>query len=428
VADVTTSYRPDSTVLAKFEDTKARRLARTSATFGDFGIVVGPPTGESPQASWDREMGNWQRTSINCITLGSQDSYTTGVKAFHTWCTFKNIDPTLQTVSRLYNPRTAPASFPVAAIACFLSWLAYERGLAPGSVRVYRSSVRFWLKTRHVDVGFFEHDTLGCLDAGLAIQWRARHEASETIKLPFTIEMWGVLDRYVCNRAIPMEHAALVAVTMGLLMLCRTSELLMGATDHFFRGRDVTFLLNDPGTGLPTVRVETHTAGQYPRAALAGVSCLIRSAKNDQEGTGHKCYFAVQAVSDTSAFCIATMMFEWAQKAQPKSDEPFLSYRGERSLSYNAYAKAIKTAAQRSGFDPTRFSPHSVRIGGASGLAAAGFDNYYIMKAGRWKSLAFLDYIRGAASAMAAAQAAISNPASYSNHDLRLLHPGAVGI
>ena len=29
---------------------------------------------------------------------------------------------------------------------------------------------------------------------------------------------------------------------------------------------------------------------------------------------------------------------------------------------------------------------------------------------------------------MAAAQAAISNPASYSNHDLRLLHPGAVDV
>jgi hypothetical protein len=284
------------------------------------------------------------------------------------------------------------------------------------------------LKTRHVDINFFDHETLGCLDAGLAIQWRAKHEASETIKLPFTIEMWTVLNTYVINRAIPMQHAALVAVTMGLVMLCRASELLMGANEHFFRSRDVSFLMRDPNTNLPTMTVETHQACRYPLTALAGVSCLVRSAKNDQEGTGHKCYFAVQAVSPTSAFCIASTMFEWAQKAQPTPEEPFLSYRGERTLSYDMYAKAIKTAAQRSGFNPARFSPHSVRIGGASSLAAAGFDNYYIMKAGRWKSLAFLDYIRGAARAMAAAQAAIANPSSYSNSDLRLLHPGAVVV
>jgi hypothetical protein len=41
--------------------------------------------------------------------------------------------------------------------------------------------------------------------------------------------------------------------------------------------------------------------------------------------------------------------------------------------------------------DPTRISSHSLRIGGASALAAAGVPDYIILDMGRWKSLVFFD-------------------------------------
>jgi len=44
--------------------------------------------------------------------------------------------------------------------------------------------------------------------------------------------------------------------------------------------------------------------------------------------------------------------------------------------------------------DPTRISSHSLRIGGASALAAAGVPDYLIMDMGRWRSLTFLTYVR----------------------------------
>ena len=46
------------------------------------------------------------------------------------------------------------------------------------------------------------------------------------------------------------------------------------------------------------------------------------------------------------------------------------------------------------GFDPTRFSCKSSRVGGACALAYAGFPDSYIMTAVRWSSSAFLKYMR----------------------------------
>ena len=43
------------------------------------------------------------------------------------------------------------------------------------------------------------------------------------------------------------------------------------------------------------------------------------------------------------------------------------------------------------GLDPDRYRTHSLRIGGASMMAAADRPDYEIQKQGRWKSLAFLE-------------------------------------
>ena len=61
------------------------------------------------------------------------------------------------------------------------------------------------------------------------------------------------------------------------------------------------------------------------------------------------------------------------------------------------------------GLDPTKFRTHSLRIGGASMLAAAGVPDYVIQTQGRWKSLAFLEYIRVAKRSFDATLAAICN-------------------
>ena len=108
--------------------------------------------------------------------------------------------------------------------------------------------------------------------------------------------------------------------------------------------------------------------------------------------------------------------------------DPYLTYRGPalpdpRWLDYKSFLTAIKTAAALCGFDPKRFGTHSLRIGGATILAAEGHPNHYIQKMGRWKSLTFLQYINLACKSMETALLSIVNPALFTNDQLRVLNP-----
>ena len=76
------------------------------------------------------------------------------------------------------------------------------------------------------------------------------------------------------------------------------------------------------------------------------------------------------------------------------------------------------------GLDPTRYRPHSLRIGGASMLAAAAVPDYVIQKQGRWKSLAFLDYIRSGKRSFELALSAMMNPNLLTSGDVCWWHAG----
>ena len=70
--------------------------------------------------------------------------------------------------------------------------------------------------------------------------------------------------------------------------------------------------------------------------------------------------YKVQTLSPTCAFCVATLMFEQAQVAQPLPVNPFLSFNGNVgepwALKYDSYRGFIKrTAKVWVTSDPLRF-------------------------------------------------------------------------
>ncbi len=74
------------------------------------------------------------------------------------------------------------------------------------------------------------------------------------------------------------------------------------------------------------------------------------------------------------------------------------------------------------GLDPDRVHSHSVRIGGATLLAAAGVPDYVIMAMGGWASAVYLQYIRPSLQIYAAAQAALANATFLSASSIRAVH------
>ena len=68
-----------------------------------------------------------------------------------------------------------------------------------------------------------------------------------------------------------------------------------------------------------------------------------------------------------------------------------------------------------------RQSSHSLRIGGASALAAAGSSDREIMILGRWKSLVFLNYVRSSQLSSSRSMKLIVDPRSFTTLDIHRL-------
>ena len=92
-------------------------------------------------------------------------------------------------------------------------------------------------------------------------------------------------------------------------------------------------------------------------------------------------------------------------------------------LTYAVMRQAVKAAAIRLGVDPTKFSLHSLRIGGACALRAAGAPLSMILFMGRWKSApACLSYQVVGVNEYDRAMDYLRKPGVLSIADVELLH------
>ena len=69
---------------------------------------------------------------------------------------------------------------------------------------------------------------------------------------------------------------------------------------------------------------------------------------------------------------------------------------------------ALRLMIGSCGRDPAQYAVRSGRIGGAMQLAAQGVPELQIQRAGRWKSRAFMTYVREAAEGAGSVSAALA--------------------
>lgn len=108
---------------------------------------------------------------------------------------------------------------------------------------------------------------------------------------------------------------------------------------------------------------------------------------------------------------LARAHFDRTAGLEREDDAAFVIECGARrgnAVTGDDLSRACKIAAAACGLNPDDYASHSLRIGGASALAAAGFHDWEIAILGRWTSMTFLRYLRmgveklsGAAARMA---------------------------
>ncbi len=244
--------------------------------------------------------------------------------------------------------------------------------------------------------------------------------------MPVTPDMLYRAEHSLFNTKSPRDQGVLMAFKLAFCCLFRASEYLpIRQLAHYLRSEDVVFNVRDLATSS-VVQKGVHDLLPCDKPLLESVTLFNRSSKNDGFGHGERYTFTHLATTPShTAFNFTADLFDWAIFAKPPHKDPFLSYKNEWHMCYDFVNKAIKRLAVSFNLDPSRFSTHSLRIGGATTLAAAGLEDSVIKLSGRWKSPCFLQYIRQASSVHDRALKAMTDLNSLSVSEVLKTHSGA---
>jgi len=77
-----------------------------------------------------------------------------------------------------------------------------------------------------------------------------------------------------------------------------------------------------------------------------------------------------------------------------KKAGPLFMFASGLPLTRQRFVTRVREALQEAGLDEAKYCGHSFRIGAATTAAAKGFEDSVIKTLGRWRSLAYLQYIK----------------------------------
>lgn len=185
-------------------------------------------------------------------------------------------------------------------------------------------------------------------------------------KMPITT---AVLTRFVellGDGGSELQNAMMAAVVVGVYGLLRASEVVAKAGVVSLRRRDVRF-------------------------EDASVKLSLRASKTDYFRQG----VCVLLFGNSTNSCPV----RWLQRAldaatDKRPDAAVFQGSGGSPVSYQHLLAFIKHLATKAGLPDLAFGCHSMRIGGATSLAAMGCDMHTIRTLGRWESLSYQRYIK----------------------------------
>ena len=355
------------------------------------------------------------------VQPSTRGSYWTGWNHWRKWVPLAGTNTSMSvTPPGFHADKENTYTLPESCVLSFLAHLKINVGVSGKTASNYLSGVRFMLFNSNVDITFIDRsNAIKATRAGMLLMHRAESKESETNRHPLTCEMILFAKDTMFNaRNVFTSRAIGIALLIGFCCLARASEYLRTKGKHFFRSEDVIFTLNPLAEGDAPRYITSSEAYMHNNDQVTGVVFTLQDAKNDPDGRGYTIPFDRNSSPD-AAFDFVGECFDFACFARPKRGAPFISSSTGEELSYDRLLDAIKSIAEHFGLDPSRYGTHSSRIGGASALSAAGIEDSVIKLMGRWKSIAFLKYIRLATSIYSRALDALTNSSVFTVNHMR---------
>ena len=382
----------------------------------------------APKSSGSQQILNSSHELLlSSVTQSSRYTYRVGWKNWVHYASFIGSDPYLSTIPIGYEDSFSPllrlSSFAITAAVGFLSYLTdpdFGICIQPKSAMIYWSAARYHLHvSRRIDITMFDDSpSLKAARKGLVNQWQSfdGNSIAERRTLPFTLDAILRAQTFPYPKASPSFSLALkAAMFVGYTFLCRVGEYLYTGplSSHHLLSRNAWFLVRSKNDKDDRI-VRSHDIHVIDPSDITAFVINICSAKNDQRGEGHRYILRANKAYPISITIISTLA-RHASLARPSFNSPFFSSSVEGwNLSFAILNKYMKQLATKFNLDPSRVSTHSLRVAGASALYNAGVQDSIIIKMGRWKSLAFLEYLRDATPSHDIAFAALLCPKALS--------------
>ena len=274
-----------------------------------------------------------------------------------------------------------------AVLQGFLAYLVHDLRLVFSTVRTYMFAVRDWA----IESGFSDPAKSSPETSHLfkKIMKGAQRvcRSSKFSRLPLTKshirDILLVLDR--CDFSVEDARMFSAALLMGYFGLLRASEYLRSSTNNssFLRVKDVKFICSTCSTKPERMKLR------------------LRKTKTRQ----FECTY-VNIFSQDSVYCPVIMLQKYLANRILGTDSPLFCF-ARAPVFVKDFNAMLKHALKIAGYDPLKFSSHSLRSGGATIAADANVPSWTIKSMGRWKSNSYLTYIKQDVSVMRRAQSLI---------------------
>jgi hypothetical protein len=234
--------------------------------------------------------------------------------------------------------------------------------------------------------------------------------------MPVTADM--IRHYYAPHAANPTiaQQAIHTAMLIGFTAVARVSEYLRTPHATHLLTTDRIVFETDDRKLIPAYQVYKH-----PGVRVAAATLHIKSKKNDQAGTGFRYYFTKALPGET--YCIVQSLWDYAMRARPvRGKSLFYIPSLDWTLKPPYFTEELRRLAVANGIDPTRVSSHSLRIGDATTLAAAGLNDHEIQGVGDWKSNSYLTYVRKNITLFEKARTALASPTAMNATAVRCMY------
>ena len=237
----------------------------------------------------------------------------------------------------------------------------YDEGLAPATMRCYVAAIAYFHKLN----GF--PDFRDAFVIGRALAGAARLARTPAQREPMSLRLLRRLTEQ-CAVVYTSDHDKALYPAMFLVAfyaLCRVSEIAVGRfTDHTLQRRDVARL-----TGADAFRITFRS---------------FKHARGPQR---------VRINKQLPAASCPVAALDRYLRMRGETQGPLFLHRDGRPVACREFQSALASLLRSLG-ERGRLSSHSFRIGGATHAARAGLSAVAIQRLGRWRSNAFMRYIR----------------------------------